>query len=81
MTFQSHPIVKEYMQELDKIIQAREVLRSRMVELWEQSYKTEDDEERRMLVKSAKDVEQQVSALTTKGNQYMLKVDQLNGVR
>lgn len=81
MTFLSHPVVKDYLVELQKITEAREELRNRMVDLYERSYKTNDDEERRMLVKSAKDVEQQVSALTTKGNHYILKVDQLNGVR
>ena len=81
MTFESHKIVKEYMQELDKITQTREELRNRMIDLYEKSYKTDDDEERRMFAKSAKDVEQQVVALTVKGNHYMLKVDQLNGVR
>lgn len=81
MTFLSHPVVQDYMQELEKITKAREELRDRMVDLYEKSYKTDDDEERRMLVKSAKDVEQQVNALTTKGNYYLLKVDQLNGVR
>jgi len=81
MTFDSHKIIKEYMEELNKITEAREELRNRMVDLYEQSHKTDDDVERRMFVKSAKDVEQQVSALTVKGNHYMLKIDQLNGVR
>jgi hypothetical protein len=81
MGFSSHPVVKDYMQELKKITETREELRARMVDIYEQSYKTDDDVERRMLVRSAKDVEQQVNALTTKGNLYILKVDRLNGVR
>jgi hypothetical protein len=81
MTFNSHPVVKDYTQELAKITKTREELRNRMVDLYEQSYKTQDDDERRALVMAAKDVERQVSALTAKGSHYMLKIDQLNGVR
>ena len=81
MTFNSHPVVKDYMKELDAVTSTREALRNRMVDLYERSYKTQDDDERRALVMAAKDVERQVSALTVKGNHYMLKIDQLNGVR
>ena len=81
MTFLSHPVVKDYIKELDVVTTTRESLRNRMVDLYEQSYKTQDDDERRALVMAAKDVERQVSALTVKGNNYMLKIDQLNGVR
>lgn len=81
MRFESHKIIKEYMEELDKITELREELRNRMVDLWEQSYKTEDDSKRRMLVRSAEDANKQVSVLTARGNHYMLKIDQLNGVR
>lgn len=81
MTFESHKIVKEYMSELEKITQTRDVLRQRLAEVWEMSFRTDDDEERQVHVKSAKDLEQQVQSLTTRGNHYMLKIDQLNGVR
>lgn len=81
MTFLSHPVVKDYIKELDVVTTTRESLRNRMVDLYEQSYKTQDDDERRALVMAANDVERQVSALTVKGNNYMLKIDQLNGVR
>ena len=81
MTFSSHPVVKDYMKELDVVTSTREALRNRMIDLYERSYKTQDDDERRALVMAAKDVERQVSALTVKGNHYMLKIDQLNGVR
>jgi hypothetical protein len=69
------------MKELDVVTSTREALRNRMIDLYERSYKTQDDDERRALVMAAKDVERQVSALTVKGNHYMLKIDQLNGVR
>lgn len=81
MTFESHKIVKEYMNELKVITETRDTLRARLAEVWEKSYKTDDDEERRALVKSAQDLEQQISALTNKGGYYMRKVDELNGVR
>ena len=81
MTFLSHPVVKDYMQELENITQTREQLRKLMLEAWEASFRTDDDDERRAHVKAAQDLEQQVSALTTKGNYYMRKVDELNGVR
>lgn len=81
MTFESHKVVKGYMDELAKITETREQLRERMAQVWEQSYKTDDDEKRRAYVSSAKDLEQQINALTTKGQHCLLKVDQLNGVR
>lgn len=81
MTFLSHPVVQEHLQELQKITETRKELRSRMTEVWEKSLKTEDDEERRGLVKSSQDLEQQIDALTASGDLYMIKIDKLNGVR
>lgn len=81
MGFESHKIVKEYMGELERITEARAQLRTQLVEAWERSYKSDDDEERRTHVKAAKDLEQQVNSLTSRGELYMLKIDQLNGVR
>ena len=81
MGFESHKIVKEYVGELDRLIEVREQLRTQLSETWERSYKADDDEERRTYVKAAKDLEQQVNAITSKGELYMLKIDQLNGVR
>jgi ABC-type phosphate transport system auxiliary subunit len=81
MTFQSHPIVKEYMEELKKITDLREEVRKQLADTWDRCLKTEDDEERSALTIAAKNLEQQVNSLTAKGNNYMLKVDQLNGVR
>jgi len=81
MTFDSHKIVKDYVRELARITETREQLRVQMAEAWERSYNTDDDDERWAHVKAAKDLEGQVNALTDKGNHYMFKVDQLNGVR
>ena len=81
MTFLSHPVVQEHLQELQKITETRKELRSRMTEVWEKSLKTEDDEERRVLVKSSQDLEQQIDALTASGDLYIIKIDKLNGVR
>ena len=81
MTFESHKIVKEYINELAKITDARETLRTKLAETWETIYETEDDKQRYALTKTANDLEQQVNALTAKGERYMRKVDQLNGVR
>ena len=76
-----HKIIEEHMQELNKITEARKVLRSRIADLYEQSHKTDDDSERDALVVDATKMEQQVDAFTAKGNHYILKIDQLNGVR
>jgi len=81
MTFTLHTIVEEYLQELKKVIEAREVLRNLIADLYEQSYKTDDDNERDTLVVSATKGEHQVDVLTAKGNHYIRKIDQLNGVR
>jgi hypothetical protein len=69
------------MEELIKITDAREQVRKQLSDTWDRCLKTDDDEERRVLTMAAKDLEQQINTLTTKGNNYMLKVDQLNGVR
>lgn len=81
MGFESHKIVKEYVGELDRLIEVRDLVRAQLEEAWQRSYKAKDDEERRTYVKAAKDLEQQVNSLTSKGELYMLKIDQLNGVR
>jgi hypothetical protein len=81
MGFESHKIVKEYTQELVKITDLREEVRKQLADTWDRCLKTDDDEERRVLTIAAKNLEQQVSTLTTKGNSYMLKIDQFNGVR
>lgn len=81
MGFESHKIVKEYVGELDRLIEVRDLVRAQLEEAWQSSYKAKDNEERRTHVKAAKDLEQQVNSLTSKGELYMLKIDQLNGVR
>lgn len=81
MGFESHAIVKEYLEELVKITEVREQMRSRLADTWAKARKTDDDQERRQLTKTARDLEQQVSVVTSKGELYMLKIDQLNGVR
>ena len=81
MTFGSHKVVKEYVSELKNITEARDTLRARLTEVWDQVYKADSDYERSVLTKSAKDLEQQVSALTNKGGLYMRKIDEFNGVR
>ena len=81
MTFESHKVVKGYMDELAKITETREVLRQGIVAVWEKLYATDDDQERRTLDATAKDLEQQINALTTKGQHCLRKVDELNGVR
>lgn len=81
MTFTLHTIVEEYVQKLKELTEAREVLRNSMVDLYELSYKTENHSERSALVLAAKNVEKQIHEFTTQGNHYILKIDQLNGVR
>lgn len=81
MTFESHKVVKEYINELKTITETREQLRLQLTDTWEQLYKTEVPHERRILETTSKDLEQQINALTTKGQYYMRKVDELNGVR
>lgn len=81
MGFESHKVVKEYLEELVKITEVREQMRSRLADTWARARKTDDDQERRQLTKTARDLEQQVSVVTSKGELYMLKIDQLNGVR
>lgn len=81
MGFESHPIVKEHLGELKKITEVREQLRLQLAKTWELAQKTNNDVERQNLTKTARDLEQQVSTITSKGELYMLKIDQLNGVR
>lgn len=81
MGFESHPVVKEHLKELKRITEVREQLRLQLAKTWELAQKTNNDVERQNLTKTAKDLEQQVSTITSKGELYMLKIDQLNGVR
>lgn len=81
MGFESHPVVKEHLKELKRITEVREQLRVQLAKTWELAQKTNNDVERQNLTKTARDLEQQVSTITSKGELYMLKIDQLNGVR
>jgi hypothetical protein len=81
MGFESHKIVKEYMEELKKITNLREQVRKQLADTRDRCLKTDDDEERSALTIAAKNLEQQVNSLTNKGSNYMLKIDQFNGVR
>jgi ABC-type phosphate transport system auxiliary subunit len=81
MGFESHKIVKEYMEELAKITDLREEVRKQLADTWDRCLKTDNDEERSALTIAAKNLEQQVNSLTNKGSNYMLKIDQFNGVR
>lgn len=81
MGFESHPVVKEHLKELKRITEVREQLRLQLAKTWELAQKTNNDVERQNLTKTARDLEQQVSTITSKGELYMLKIDQLNGVR
>lgn len=81
MTFLSHPVVKDHLEELAKITAARGQIRAQLEDTWTQARKTNNDVERRLLTKAAQDLEQQINSLTSKGQLYMLKIDQLNGVR
>ena len=85
MTFESHPVVKDYVAELNKIIALRADTRSRLVDALEVLVQTRTDygtnEEYQRANQRVKELELQVSTLTSKGERYMHKIDQLNGVR
>ena len=85
MGFESHPVVKDYIGELNKIIALRADVRSRLVDALEVLAQTRTDygtnEEYQRANQRVKELELQVSTLTSKGERYMYKIDQLNGVR
>jgi hypothetical protein len=85
MTFNSHPVVKEYLAELEKIIVVRDQIKQSLVAALEVVALTRTDygtnEEYRQANQRAKELELQLSTITSKGERYMYKIDQLNGVR
>lgn len=81
MGFSSHPVVKDYMQELENIMVMRDEIKNRLIQTRELISKSENEHEVYAYTKQAADFERQISALTTKGESYIRKVDQLNGVR
>ena len=85
MTFESHKVVKDYLTELNKIIALRADTRSRLIDALEVLAETRTDcgtsEEYQRANQRVKELELQVSTLTSKGERYIYKIDQLNGVR
>ena len=85
MTFNSHPVVKEYLAELEKIIVVKEQVQAQLVGALEALAETRTDygtnQEYKQANQRAKELELQLSTITSKGERYMYKIDQLNGVR
>jgi hypothetical protein len=85
MTFNSHPVVKEYLAELEKIITLKKETQAQLVAALEALAQERTDhgtnEEYRRANTRVKELELRLSTITTKGEQYIYKIDQLNGVR
>jgi len=85
MTFNSHPVVKDYLAELEKIIVVRDHIRKSLIKALEIVARTKTDygtnDKYRQATQRAKELELELSTITTKGQRYMYKIDQLNGVR
>jgi hypothetical protein len=85
MTFESHKVVKEYVEELKKITAVREHTQKRLVEQLEIVAATKTNyginEDYNRANQKVKELELSLSVLTNKGQSYILKIDQLNGVR
>lgn len=81
MGFESHQVVKEYVAELNKITELREGIRTRLAETRELMMSTDIEYERKRLYKDTCRMEFELSELESKGQRYMFKIDQLNGVR
>jgi vacuolar-type H+-ATPase subunit I/STV1 len=85
MTFNSHPVVKEYLGELKKITAVKEQIRGQLIKALENLAETRTDdgpnEEYQRANQRVKELELELSTITSKGQRYMYKIDQLNGVR
>lgn len=85
MTFLSHPVIKEHLAELEKIIVVRDRTKRRLVEALEVVALARTDhgtnEEYRRANQRVRELELELSTITAKGERYMYKIDQLNGVR
>jgi len=81
MGFESHKVVKEYVSELKKINETRDHLRSQMVGAFNSAAEAVDDDERKVAAQRVKDLESELSTLNSKGERYIRKIDELNGVR
>lgn len=85
MTFNSHPIVKDYLAELEKIITLKQATQVQLVEALEALAKTRTDygtnEEYKRANQRVKELELRLNAINSKGERYIFKIDQLNGVR
>ena len=85
MTFNSHPVVKHYLAELKNITILRDQVKESLIRALEVVARTESErgsnDEYKRANKRVKELELQLSTITSKGERYMYKIDQLNGVR
>lgn len=80
MTYDPQTLVKEYLGELTEITAKRDDLLVSLERTKEKHVKAEDDETRLSYQNAIADHGRQIKLLTNKGNYYMLKIDQLNGI-
>jgi hypothetical protein len=85
MTFESHKVVKEYLGELEKITVMKEQIQDQLIQALGALAKTRTDcgtnAEYQRANQKVKELERQLSTTTSRGQHYILKIDQLNGVR
>jgi hypothetical protein len=85
MTIELEKIVKENLEELNKIIVLKEEKQAQLDNALENLAHTRTDygtnEEYRQANQKVKELELQLNILTSKGQRHIFKIDQLNGVR
>lgn len=81
MSFESQEVIKEYVAELNKITELREGVQKKLVETRELMLTTGFEHERKRFYSDTCRMELELSELQRRGQRYIFKIDQLNGVR
>lgn len=81
MTFNSHKIVKEYVEELKKLTEVRDHTRAELLKALDAVFAAETESDLRTAKLRSKELEIRLNIVTSKAERYIRKIDELNGVR
>lgn len=81
MGFQSHKVVQDFTEEFKNIVEMRDYTKEELVHAFEKLKTAKNESDRLTYMSRISELEQRLDTLTRKGERYMRKIDELNGVR
>lgn len=74
-------MIDDYLKELEKIIDVRENLEGQIEKIKETISTVKDENKREQLDNRINELEAEIQKINVRGQAYILRIDQLNGVR